>query len=291
MSNLAVRKATARAHSQADRLDEAIQIFGSILQEYPDDFDAYLFIGDCYLASNDPYNAIQVYKQALGLKPDDIEVQLRIELAENEIDPMNSTSPVMQPTQPAALERLIQRLSRNALQVSAKEIEEAQSLIQQLANSQQPGDEVIDVLDEIDSLLPALLELNVRQARASGCYDVVNELKSLMYSSKPSEVAQPVAKAASVINKPGRQARRIFMMTPDTENTYLQLARRSLEQQGYFVHTADETQRLQAHLQSSDAVIVHRPEIGEEYGRAVALAAGMGLPVVLCLDEDNALLS
>ena len=73
----------------------------------------------------------------------------------HEIDPMRSASPVLQPTQPAALESLIQRLSRNALKVSADEIMEAQSLIQQLATSQQPGDEVIDVLDEIDALLPA----------------------------------------------------------------------------------------------------------------------------------------
>ncbi|MEM4655226.1 MAG: tetratricopeptide repeat protein, partial [Thermosphaera sp.] len=69
--DLAQRKALGKQHLEANRIEQAIQVFAQILREYPADIESYLILGDCYLADGDPATALAFYTQAQELAPED----------------------------------------------------------------------------------------------------------------------------------------------------------------------------------------------------------------------------
>jgi len=83
-SDLTSRKALGKQYLEANRIEQAIQVFAQILREYPADIESYLILGDCYLADGDPETALAFYTQAQQLAPQDSRVR-RINLAQVEV--------------------------------------------------------------------------------------------------------------------------------------------------------------------------------------------------------------
>lgn len=85
-SDLTSRKALGKQYLEANRIEQAIQVFAQILREYPADIESYLILGDCYLADGDPETALAFYTQAQQLAPQDSRVLRRINLAQVEVN-------------------------------------------------------------------------------------------------------------------------------------------------------------------------------------------------------------
>ena len=111
--DLNTMKALGRAHLNADRIDDALQVYARILRAYPEDIEAYLYMGDCFLAEGDVNAALLMYNQAFEHAPDNHEVQRRLRLTRQECmnhwttqdipDTGNLPSDGMIPTNPQAI--------------------------------------------------------------------------------------------------------------------------------------------------------------------------------------------
>lgn len=190
--DLEARKALGKAHLNANQIEDAIRVYTKILRDYPQDIDAYLFLGDCYLADGDANTALLLYSQALEQSPENEEVHRRLRLARNEcVDHWTSGSTATGgdilhgeavPTNPEAIAAILQELTNQHALVTEEEVMRAAHLLEQIVHSAHPAQMVAEKLAEINDLIPALLELNIRQARADGRQDLVAGLQNLLHN-------------------------------------------------------------------------------------------------------------
>ena len=67
LTDLNIRKTVGRGHLTANRLREALDSFANLVRDYPTDFEAYLVLGDLYLAGDMFGTALDLYRQAQSL--------------------------------------------------------------------------------------------------------------------------------------------------------------------------------------------------------------------------------
>ncbi len=175
--NLKFRKTIARTYLRADRLKDAVEIFLGILQDAPDDVDTLLDLGNLYLASGSGKTAARLFRRVLELAPERTIIKKQLDLATNEEDSDLPEEPVS--TDSEAIARLLQRLTGESEPILEREVVNAYEMLQKILTSPCPGDEVANSLDEIGKLLPALIELNIRQARADGKAAVAEALQNV----------------------------------------------------------------------------------------------------------------
>ncbi len=176
--DLTYRKTFARTLLSSNQLGEAIRAYAAIIKDFPGDIESMLVLGDLYLAGEDSMAALYFYQKAKLLEPENQEISTRIELAESE---KNATQ-VQKNLLPLGEERLgnlQQRLAGKSKGVQEKEIEKASRLLEEIIHSSHPAELVATHLDQIDSLLPALLEMNIRQAKADRRTDLVEGLETI----------------------------------------------------------------------------------------------------------------
>ena len=134
------------------------------------------------------------------------------------------------PTDPEALARLLMRLTGRKVPITEKEMVRAASLLQDILQSASPAQMVAEHLDDIDNLLPALIEINIRQARADGRGDLAKALQNLQINiaiqlegQKSQAVAQlkspenlePVVKPEVPAETQIRFTGRVLVLVPD----------------------------------------------------------------------------
>jgi tetratricopeptide (TPR) repeat protein len=165
-----VRKLLGRSYLRANRLEEALEVFLGILTDYPEDVDVLLVVGNLYRASGSPATAMQLYQRVRELRSDD-------GLAEKQIHLLSGIS-AAHPAEAApfaadSIARLVERL--HAADVVESGIREAADQLDGfMANDRAAGSNPQSL-----RLMPALIELNVRQARAAGQTDLAEALQSL----------------------------------------------------------------------------------------------------------------
>ena len=173
---LKVRKILGRTYLNENRLSEALDIFIKILLDYPDDLETLLILGGFYLAGGDGKTAKSIFLRAQQLDPENRTIERQIAMAEEmQID--NVAEPV--PTDLEAVTRLLERLTGKTKVISEDDIMRAAVLLDKIINSDTPAELVSKYLDEIDDLLLALIEVNVRQARADGHVEIAEALHNL----------------------------------------------------------------------------------------------------------------
>ena len=214
---LKVRKILGRTYLNENRLAEALDIFIKILMDYPDDLETLLILGGFYLASGDGKTAKSIYLRALQLDPENKTIERHITMAE-ELEDGGVEEPV--PTDLEAVARLLQRLTGETKVIHENEIMRAAVLLEKIINSESPADLVSRHLDEIDDLLLALIEVNIRQARADGRVDVVDALRSLQLNIDYQRVIKEDSKSLQInlneFGNPGFQGN-VLMLLPDLE--------------------------------------------------------------------------
>ena len=77
------------------------------------------------------------------------------------------------------LQQLLQNMTHRDQPVSEKELLKAATLLQEIISSPSPAVEVAKHLDEIDNLLPAIIDLNIQQAKTDGRPDIASGLRDL----------------------------------------------------------------------------------------------------------------
>jgi tetratricopeptide (TPR) repeat protein len=207
------RKALGRSYLNANQLEEAIQVCVKILQDYPADIETYLILGDCYLAEGDRNAALLIFSQALEQEPDNPQVHRQLQLARNKDVNRPKDTPIEDrgavttkeelPTSPEAVASLLQELTRPASPIGEEEITKAAKLLDEIVHSPQPARSVAERLEEINGLLPALLELNIRQAQADRRDDLVEALKNLLENIQIQKIHKSQQSSSPARKLPG----------------------------------------------------------------------------------------
>jgi hypothetical protein len=83
------------------------------------------------------------------------------------------------PTSTEELQSLLQTMTQRQKPVSQEEMMRAATMLKEIVSSSSPAVEVSKHLDEIDNLMPAIIDLNIQQARKDGRPDLVSGLGEL----------------------------------------------------------------------------------------------------------------
>ena len=176
LTDINFRKNTGHEQLSSNQLKEAMQTFANLIREYPADLEGYLVLGDLYLAGEMFSAALLLYKKALILNPESLEIANRINLAKIE---GNHDQPDLDPISDVSLDQLYGILAKDDHRVDVKDVDQATKLLDQIIHSKNPAELVALHLDQIENLLPALLELNIRQAKVENRDELVSNLEEL----------------------------------------------------------------------------------------------------------------
>ncbi len=204
------------------------------------------------------------------------------------------------PTDPEALARLLMRLTGRKVPITETEMRKAAEMLQEILESPSPAQMVSARLDEIDNLLPALIEINIRQARADGRNDLAKALQGLQINiayqmeeqkeqhSQPQPLNQQLEPAAVKAKPPEVKAfkGRVLVLVPDLYELTPRMTMLidGLKQAGCKVKRADLFNPDMDAV--AEVVIVSNPHLNPQLMHSLAAASASGMPVILDLDDD-----
>jgi tetratricopeptide (TPR) repeat protein len=279
-----------RYYLQSNKIDLALQTYVSLLEKYPEDVGSIIILGDSYLMAGDPLAAKDLYQVALDLDPERRDVLHRIALAENTVSSETGIAGGFPPLHQQAINRLIERLTGKPNSVDEDQIERAAELLDKTIHSDSPASSVSEHLDEIDALLPAILELNIRQARSQGRNDLASELmdlKNSLISEKTDipgiEKNQDIQTQSKNSKKAPIRAILIGKATPFSPYRQ-QIMSAALRHAG--VDVDEDWENIPIPWSGYDLVIAHNPHVDPLLMKALAAWAGAGNPVLVDLDTD-----
>lgn len=284
MLNLETQKVLGRTYLNSNQIGEALEICSSILREHPEDVDSLVFLGDCFLADGDCANAFQVYRLALELSEDKHEVEQRLVLAKAELSLPNNRLVNSNPTRSAIIQHLGRRLEAG-VEFEEQELSHAAGLLEKVTNSDQPASVIVKQINDIERLILALIELNIREAQANGSRSLVAQLQTLM---QDVQSAMPVSFDQHINNflseNPGEV--KILLLADDIANmdTPFDLALSMMEYIGYQFEFSSDTSADQ--LELYDLVLAHNPHHNLSKVKVLAACSGHNIPIVLYVDDD-----
>jgi len=167
-ANHKVRKLLGRAYLRENRIPEALEVYLGILKDYPNDADVLFVLGNLYRLSGSLIEAERLYHHVLQLNPGD---RLAERLLAADIEDPTSGCDVSDVLSTVAIEHLVERLQTGKTPEQVEEIRAAAEERTVESNGQSHEDS--------HQLMPALIELNIRQARAAGYPDLAEALQSL----------------------------------------------------------------------------------------------------------------
>ncbi len=302
-ADLEARKALGKARLRENRIEDALRIYASILKDYPQDIDACLFIGDCYLAEGENDTALLMYNQALQIDPNHPAIQSRLRLARGAAYQPGQAAGQTLPNQASEVAKLLQRLTGRSTPISEAEVQRAARLLDEMIHQPHPARIVAARLNEIDELLPALLEVNIRQARSDGRPDVAEALENLMQNIQlqlgvlPSaanlpaseEAARPPAATLSAAATPKKEEPRpayLFLTgQPGSEPCFRQAAAaQSLIELGFPAVVAEYAPKEK--LSAFRGVVFRSPHRDPRLLELLAYCSAAHIPSVVDLDQD-----
>jgi glycosyltransferase involved in cell wall biosynthesis len=283
---LKVRKILGKTYLNENRLAEALDIFIKILIDYPNDLETLLILGGFYLASGDGKTAKSLYMRAQQLDPQNQTIERQIAMAE-ETAGNHPAEPV--PTDIEAVARLLQRLTGQTKAIDENDIVRAANLLEEVISSPNPAELVAKHLDEIDGLLMALIELNIRQAKADGRLDVAEALQALQLNIDYQRVTQEEIKTGeddrARLSLPTFTGS-LLMLLPDLQkkSNRMALLKTSLEALGCQVH--EKAEFIPIHDPRPDIVITSNPHTNPVLIKSLSMLSDAGVPIILDLDTD-----
>lgn len=283
---LKVRKILGKTYLNENRLADALDVFSKILMDYPDDVETLHILGNFYLASGDGKTAKKIYLRAMQLDPENKVIQRQVNLAE-EMGDTGLEEPI--PTDLPAVARLLQRLTGKAQVVSEADIVRAAELLEKIINSERPAELVAIHLDEIDDLLPALIELNIRQAYADGRPELAESLRGLQLNIDYQLTAKEGNSASVDTGNDSSNSRfngNILFLLPDLEKkpSRVALLRSTLEAQGCCI--SEKREYIASRDARPDVVITSNPHLNPVLVDSLSLLSQSGVPIILDLDTD-----
>ncbi len=281
---LKIRKVLGKTYLNENRLADALDVFSRILEDYPEDVETLHILGNIYLASGDGRTAKTIYQRASQLEPQNEVFRRQILLA----DEMGGDDTESIPTDVSAVARLLQRLTGDSQPISETDILRAASLLERIVASDHPADLVAKHLDEIDQLLPALIELNIRQAQADGFTELAESLRHLqnhVQNQITERYAEPPKSMQTAAD--GFKGSILFLL-PQPEQRYassrMALLKAALDSSGCSTLVRRE---YVAGLDSRpDVVVASNPHIEPSLLQSLSALSNAGVPILLDLDDD-----
>ena len=285
---LKVRKVLGKTYLNENHLADALDVFSKILADYPDDLETLQILGNFYLASGDGKTAKSIYLHAQKLDPENKTIQDQIGLAE-EIDDKNGFEEPI-PTDLPAVARLLQRLTGKTQTINESDIMRAAFLLEKIINSDSPAETVSRHLDEIDELLPALIELNIRQAHVDGRLDLAESLRSLQLNIDYQLISKEdgaLFKNDNNDDLPNLQFNgNILMLLPDLEkkSNRMNLLKSTLE--SYGCRVTEKGEYISGRDIKPDVVITSNPHTNPMLIESLSTLSVAGIPIIMDLDTD-----
>ena len=283
---LKVRKILGKTYLNENRLADALDVFSRILIDYPDDIETLHILGNFYLASGDGKTAKKIYLRAQQLDPTNKTIQRQIHLAE-EVGDSGLEESI--PTDLPAVARLLQRLSGKTQIVSENDVMRVAELLERIVGSENPAELVAHHLDEIDELLPALIELNIRQAYADGRPELAESLRGLQlnidYQLNAKEGDESFAEDNLDPSGAGFNGN-ILLLLPEMEKKSgrMTLLKSTLEAAGCIV--SEKRDHVPGRDAKPDVVIASNPHLNPAMLESLSALSAMDVPIILDLDMD-----
>jgi glycosyltransferase involved in cell wall biosynthesis len=283
-TELKVRKILGRTYLNENRLAEALDIFSKILMDYPEDLETLLILGNIYLASGDGKTAQNLYRRAQIVDPENKTIERQIVMAEEMTDD-NLGEPA--PTDLPAVARLLQRLTGKTKAVDENDIMRAAFLLDKIINSENPAELVAIHLDEIDELLPALIELNIRQAHADGRPDLAEGLRNLqLHIDYQLDTNEDDSSEKENGVETSQFKGNVLMLLPDLEkrSNRMMILKPSLE--SYGCRVVEKREYIPGRDAKPDVVLASNPHINPKLIESLSALSATGVPIILDLDTD-----
>lgn len=284
---LKVRKILGKTYLNDNRIADALDVYSKILIDYPDDLETLHILGNFYLASGDGKTAKSLYLRAQQLAPGDKSIRHQIQLAEEIEDQDGLEEPI--PTDLPAVARLLQRLTGKTQVVNETDILRAAQLLEKIIGSEDPAELVSGHLDEIDELLPALIELNIRQAHIDGRTELAESLRNLQlnidYQLVAREEGRTLKDEKSVL--PSVQfSGNILLLLPDLDkkSNRIKLLKQALE--AYGARVFEKSDYTPGRDPKPDVAITSNPHTNPSLLESLASLANENIPVIVDLDTD-----
>ncbi len=281
---LRVRKILGKTYLNENRLADALDVFSKILADYPDDVETLHILGNFYLASGDGKTAKKIYLRAQQIEPNNPAILHQIQLAEetNDTDLEETV-----PTELSAVSRLLQRLTGRKQAISESDILRAATLLEQIVNSDSPAELVAIHLDEIDELLPALIELNIRQAQADGRPELAEALRNLQENiDYQLDAREETAVEVPAVPLQATFKGKILFLLPETgqRSSRMTLVKSTLEGLGCAVTEKREYQP--GRDPRPDVVITSDPHVNPVLLESLSTLSVERVPILLDMDAD-----
>jgi tetratricopeptide (TPR) repeat protein len=178
-ANRKVRKLLGRAYLHEDRLEEALEVYLGLLADDADDSYVLTVLGNLYRLAGSLETAGRLYERALALDPGNLLIRRQAAQAEEAgMGREDEAEPLSLP----AVMRLAQRLRGEAGLFRGDagpglwvEIRAAADMLEKFIPEEKGGASA----GSVQQLMPALIEMNIRHARAAGRTDIAEALQSL----------------------------------------------------------------------------------------------------------------
>ncbi len=277
--DLTQRKAQARSWLQAGQLGEAFAALQALARQDPSDAEVWLWLGDCFMANGELDQAARCYRRVSTLVPEHADLRARQLWLGQQATPAASTPD--QAEDLASLRQALGTLDQSLAFVSAADLARASMLLREIVTHPDPAELISERLDEVDQLLPALITLNIRQARQDGALAVAEALEQLLvHLHLTAEPAPAAARTASVASAPARL--RVLAITAGRQTL---VPADVLRQRGIDLVEARHLPAEEA--LNFDAIIVSDPHADPDQMPVLAAAARHGTPLVVGVSADH----
>jgi glycosyltransferase involved in cell wall biosynthesis len=171
------------------------------------------------------------------------------------------------------------------VEITEAELRSAAELLDLVASSPHPAKDVADRLEIIEDLIPALMEMNIRQANAEGRPDLAAALRALLDSAPLQQRAMEARRHSARLAAEPKRPPRVLFVAPGEDGALLQsLPAGALANSGVDVTLAT---RFPPDFQSRvDLVIARCPHENPELLKDLAACAAVDIPIILDLDVD-----
>jgi len=174
-----VRKMLANSYLRDGRYAEALKVYHDIVQDSPDDGEVLAVIANLYLAAGSSMTAFCLFKRILEHEPENRTVEGQYAAAGRQ---HSGTIEEIDPLAADALARLASRMDEIRDPNRIEELRSAADMIER-SRPEDPSDGDISAMHEnMHQLMPALIEINIRAARAAGHLELAESLRSLQIS-------------------------------------------------------------------------------------------------------------
>lgn len=278
---LHLRRAQARAELHAGRVDVARALLQSVVAAAPDDHEAHLWLGDAELACGNLVAAEARYADAQRLRPDGHDVLTRLSLVQAERGGEAGWTNRAVADDLATLRRDLGALDADLAFISEADVRRAALLLDEIVSAREPAALIAERLNDIDRLLPALVELNVRAARRDGQDDVAEALGQLLVSLRLQR--QATDRPTPSIR---RGPLRALVIAPVAGSGFTRVPAAALRAHGAEV---DEGIGLAPErAREYDVIIAHEPHADAQVTQSLAIAAAEGVAIIVSLACDYA---